>query len=417
MTSGMRKLVAAGVVGVLVLAGLLALQATGTRSYTLEFAEAKGIYVGDDVTILSVPVGRITSIDVEPDKVQVGIEVDADHKLPADVEAAIISKSLVSVRAVALQPAYQGGPQLADGATVPMARTSLPVEWDDVKQEVVRLTKALGPEGANEKGAASELVSATARLMEGQGESFNDAITTVSDAAETLAEHRGDFFATIKNINVFVQALKKHDAEVRAFEQNLAAAGEVLTENRESLKKAVKGFRSMSVTTRDFLAENAGILEETLASLEVTSSMLSDNRQTIANLLQNAPPLVSSFYNIMDPRQQAITGALAIKNLSDPAYFLCAALLTSGDTGVACHETLWPIAKYLKLNAPPLGINVLTGNGVGPDLIVDPDDVNLLKQGRAGRPAAKTSTTSTPDEQEQVDLLTELLKSQEGKSR
>ncbi len=72
------------------------------------FDSSNGIFEGDDVVILGVPVGRIDKIEPEPERVKISFWYDARHKVPADVNAAILSPMLVTSRAIQLTPAYSG---------------------------------------------------------------------------------------------------------------------------------------------------------------------------------------------------------------------------------------------------------------------------------------------------------------------
>src|SRR3546814_1011143 len=95
--------------------------------------------------MLGVRVGKVTEIDPQPTRVRVTFEVDRGQKTPAGAKAVLVSPSLVSVRHLALSPVYSAGPVLEDGAVIPISRTAVPVEWNDVKDQLLRLTKALGP--------------------------------------------------------------------------------------------------------------------------------------------------------------------------------------------------------------------------------------------------------------------------------
>ena len=55
------------------------------------FDNSNGIYVGDDVRILGVPVGRITAIEPEPERVKISFWYDDRYDVPADANAAILS--------------------------------------------------------------------------------------------------------------------------------------------------------------------------------------------------------------------------------------------------------------------------------------------------------------------------------------
>jgi phospholipid/cholesterol/gamma-HCH transport system substrate-binding protein len=84
-------------------------------------------------------------IDPQPNAAKVTFTVESEYPVPADVRAAILSPSLVTSRAIQLVPVYSGGPKLADGATIPEERTAVPVEWDDLRRQLEKLTDSLQP--------------------------------------------------------------------------------------------------------------------------------------------------------------------------------------------------------------------------------------------------------------------------------
>lgn len=60
--------------------------------------------------------------------------------MPADAKAVILSPSLVTSRAIQLTPAYTSGPAMADKTVIPLERTAVPVEYDDLRQQLQKLT-------------------------------------------------------------------------------------------------------------------------------------------------------------------------------------------------------------------------------------------------------------------------------------
>ena len=116
-----------------------------SNTFVAYFANANGLYTGDEVRILGVEVGTVEAIDPQPNRTKVTFSVDREYPVPADARAAILSPSLVSARAIQLVPAYSGGPKLAAGATIPQERTAVPVEWDDFRQQLEKLTDSLQP--------------------------------------------------------------------------------------------------------------------------------------------------------------------------------------------------------------------------------------------------------------------------------
>ncbi|MBV8965929.1 MAG: MCE family protein, partial [Mycobacteriaceae bacterium] len=116
------------------------------------FSTAVGLYPGDDVRIVGVPVGRVESIEPQAQFVRVTMSVQSGINVPADAHAIIMAPNIVSARFIQLAPAYKSGPVMADGATIGLDRTATPVEWDEVKTELTQLSTSLGPQAGSVQG-------------------------------------------------------------------------------------------------------------------------------------------------------------------------------------------------------------------------------------------------------------------------
>ena len=137
------------------------------------FANSNGIFVGDEVRILGVAVGKIDKIEPQPERVKITFWFDGKYQVPADAKAVILSPSLVTARAIQLTPAYTGGPQLQNDAVIPQERTAVPVEWDDLRQDLEKLTQMLQPTHGGVSPLGS-LVTTAANNLRGQGATIRD---------------------------------------------------------------------------------------------------------------------------------------------------------------------------------------------------------------------------------------------------
>ena len=111
----------AGIVVVLRGGGLV-----GRTQLVAYFDNSNGIFVGDEVRIVGVPVGEIDRIEPQPTRVKISFWLDDQYKVPADAKAVILSPSLVTSRAIQLTPAYTRGPVMADHTVIPQERTAVP---------------------------------------------------------------------------------------------------------------------------------------------------------------------------------------------------------------------------------------------------------------------------------------------------
>jgi phospholipid/cholesterol/gamma-HCH transport system substrate-binding protein len=106
---GLRTITIIALVAVLVGGAYVLSSRPSGRHIVAYFTSAVGIYPGDQVRILGVPVGTIDAIEPRPSDVKVTMSVSDDIKVPKDAQAVMISPNLVAARFIQLTPVYSGG--------------------------------------------------------------------------------------------------------------------------------------------------------------------------------------------------------------------------------------------------------------------------------------------------------------------
>ena len=228
--SAARAVVAAILVGLTIAGAVVGGQLSRQHSRTMVagyFPTSTGLFPGDDVRVLGVPVGKVDRIEPMPDHVKIWFWVDEKYPVPADVKAVILSPQLVTGRAIQLTPAYTGGPTLSAGAEIPESRTAVPVEWDDIRDQLERINALLAPTRPGGVSALGEFINTAAANLRGQGPSIRDTIVKLSQTVSVLSDHSDDIFATFKNLSVLVSALRDSADLLERLNENLAdlAAG------------------------------------------------------------------------------------------------------------------------------------------------------------------------------------------------
>ena len=179
----MSRLLRYGVITALVVALIGGIYVVWPRVTTYRvvgyFTSAAGLYPGDEVRIVGVPVGSIESISPQADAVKITMTVQDGVKLPADARAVIMAPNLVAARFIQLTPPYKQGPAMEDGGTIGLDRTAVPVEWDDVKSELTKLSQQLGPQAGQVQGPLSGFINQAADTFDGNGDSFRQAVARV----------------------------------------------------------------------------------------------------------------------------------------------------------------------------------------------------------------------------------------------
>lgn len=311
---------------------------TDTVRVTAYFPRTVGIYPGSDVRVLGVRIGEVAEIEPEGRRVRVVLEYDAERKVPAGAQAAIINSSVVSDRYVQLLPVYRKGPLLRDGAVIPEARTAVPVELDRIFDSLHTTAEALGPDGANEDGSLARLLGVSADTLEGQGDDIHRTVEDLSKAVTTLSDGRGDLFGTVRNLQVFTSALAADDQSVRTFTGTLAEVAEQLAGEREDLALALKHLGTALGDVADFVKDNKKSLTANVKGLSKVTRVLVTQRAALEELLEVAPTGLSNLQNAYNPSSGTLDTRNNPDHPQDPAALLCSILRTTGEKSADCAE-------------------------------------------------------------------------------
>lgn len=352
-------------------------RATTTR-LTAYFASTTGVYNGDPVRVLGVNVGRIVSITPRSGDVKVELEVDRSVKIPADVRAVVVAQSLVSGRFIQLTPVYAKGPALADGADIPMERTAVPMEWDQVKEQLQRLTEAVGPNGAD-PGTAARAIDVASENFDGAGESINRSITELSDVAGTLASGRDDLFATIRNLQKLTDALSTSHEQLVQFNGRIASVSDVLADNTDQLNDALHNLDSAMTDVQNFINTNQNALTGAVSRLAQTTGILAQKDEQMRGLLHSAPNQLANFYNIYNPLTGSLSGVFGLGMGNNLITLLCGTMEANNRPGQSqvdidkCVDTLAPVLQTIVVSYPPFMSNPVNGINATPDQITYQD--------------------------------------------
>jgi phospholipid/cholesterol/gamma-HCH transport system substrate-binding protein len=335
-----------------------------TNTVVAYFSEALGLYPGDRVQIMGVRVGNIDKIEPAGDKMKVTFHYANKYKVPADATATILNPSLVASRMLQLAPAYTGGPVLADNAVIPLERTQVPVEWDDLRNQISELLTKLGPTPDQPKGPFGDALESFANGLEGKGEQINKTFRALSDAVTALDEGRGDLFGVLKSLALFVNALHKSDQQLVALNTNLATLTNSFTNSDQEVANAVKDINTLLTTARKFIDDNGSVLSKDINNLaDVTNQLMQpDARNGIETVLHVYPTLAANLQNIYHPTHGALVSVPVVASFANPMQFLCSAIQAGSrlgyqDSAELCAQYLAPILDAIKFNFPPFGVN------------------------------------------------------------
>jgi phospholipid/cholesterol/gamma-HCH transport system substrate-binding protein len=408
MMSRRVKRVLAFVMAALLVGGVTAavfVRAGGGRTtLTAYFDNSNGLFSGDDVMMLGVPVGKIVSIEPQPQRAKITFWVDDEYRVPADVKAVILSPELITARSIALTPMYTSGPALPSGAVIPQDRTAVPAEWDDVRAQLQKLADALQPTQPGGTSPLGDVIDTAANNLRGQGASIRDAVIKLSQALSVLGDHSNDLFSTLRNVSTLVSALRDSSDLMRTLNTNLASVTGLLANDPNEVGQVVEDLNSASAKVKDFVAENREALGTTSDKLASITTAVNESLDDIKQTLHITPTAFQNFINIYEPAHASLAGALALNNFSNPISFLCGAVQAASRLGAdqaakLCVQYLAPIIKNRQYNFLPFGENFFVGAMARPNEITYSEDSMRPDYNPAAHPSPTGATpadTSAP---------------------
>ena len=265
---------------------------------TALMADSAGLFVGNDVGVLGVPVGKVTSIEPEGTHVRVTMSVHRDQPLPAGVGAVVVARSVATDRYVELTPVYHGGPRLSAGAVIPEPRTRTPVDFDEVLAALDDFATGIaGAKGS--KDAVARLLQSGSEALDGKGVLLNRAITSLGSAVDSLSAHREDFAGTVTALDSLTGTIAQNQELVRSFVTEVSRASRLLADERTNFRAALRALSRAVELVADFAHRNRQQLVRSLdQSTDLMTSLLT-RRGDLTEILRVMPVTLQNLRAIL----------------------------------------------------------------------------------------------------------------------
>ncbi len=178
----------------------------GGDVYYAAFKEAGGLKANDEVRVAGVRVGKVEKVELDGDHVKVTFRVEDPAAFGKETRADIKVKTLLGAMFLALEPAGSG--QLAEGAEIPVERTSSPY---DVVKAFSGLAETSDRIDTDQLAAA---LTTLADLTRNTPEEFRTALDGVSRLSTNIAAKNGQINELLGNLRGVSEVLDARDQDI-----------------------------------------------------------------------------------------------------------------------------------------------------------------------------------------------------------
>ena len=315
---------------------------------TIEFTDVVDLVPQSLVKVADVPVGTVSDIRVGPDwTAEVTVLVNGDVALPPDAEARVRTTSLLGEKFVELlAPQNAATGRIADGATIPLLRTSRAAEVEEVLGALSLLLNGGGI--AQIRTIASELNQA----LEGNEPEIRALLDDLDALVGALDDHKSEITRAIDEINRLAGTLRDRRGQIETALEDLPPGLRELENQRAKLVDMLQALDRLSGVATDVVNRSR---DDTVADLQLLQPIL-------ANLADAGPDLAGSLsllptFPFSDGTVDALAGDytnLYVKADLDLGHIL-ENLARSNDPPLGAHGPLDGLPSTAQLLAPLLG--------------------------------------------------------------
>jgi phospholipid/cholesterol/gamma-HCH transport system substrate-binding protein len=258
----------------------------GGDTYYAAFSESGGLKANDEVRIAGVRVGKVESVALEGDHVKVTFRVDTPSEFGTDTRAAIKVKTLLGAMYLSLEPAGDG--QLAEGAEIPVDRTSSPYDVVDAFSGLAQTSERIDTD------RLAKSLTTLADLTRNTPEEFRSALHGVSALSSNIAARDEQINSLLKNLKRVSSVLDERDDDIVGLMKDSDVLFRALVARREAVHNLLVSTSQLSKELTALVQQSRADLKPALEHLENVVLVLNKNEDNLDNSLR----LMAPFYRV-----------------------------------------------------------------------------------------------------------------------
>ena len=263
----------------------------GGDTYTAAFSEAGGLKPDDPVRIAGVRVGKVETIELAGDHVQVTFRVKTDSEFGKETGAAIRVNTLLGAMYLALEPAGSG--QLEAGTEIPVDRTSSPF---DVVEAFSGLAETADEIDTDQLARSLTTLS---DLTRNTPEEFRAALSGVSRLSANIADKNERIGLLLTNLQRVSAVLNERDDDIIDLMKQSDSLFQALVARREAVHNLLVSTSTLSTELSALVRQSRADLKPALTQLDDVVGILNKNEDNIDNSLRLMAPFYRVFTNTL----------------------------------------------------------------------------------------------------------------------
>jgi len=253
-------------------------------NYRAVFTNVSGLKGGNFVRIAGVEVGKVTNLSLHRDgTVTVDFAVDKALRLTGGTKAAVRYENLVGDRYLALEDGPGPVQRLAQGATIPLERTSPALDVDALIGGFRPLFRALDPDQVN--ALSGQLL----KVFQDQGATVTSVLAQTSALTTTLAGRDELIGDVITNLNTVLATFSSRDDQFATGLDKLSQLAQGLADRRTDIANGTAYISAAAGSVTDLLSAARQPLTEAVTQTDRFSGQVMADHDYVDELVRTLP--------------------------------------------------------------------------------------------------------------------------------
>jgi phospholipid/cholesterol/gamma-HCH transport system substrate-binding protein len=265
-------------------------QLLGFGQYTVKanFTDSGGIFTNAEVTYRGVSVGRVGSLNLTDQGVEVDLLLTSGGiDIPAQAKAVVANRSAIGEQYVDIQPTTDQGPYLQDGSVISADDTSIPTPVENLLANVDTLAKSVPIDKLN------TLVTELGTGFDGKGDDLQTLVKSLGTFSEAGLEALPQTLTLIRDSRTVLDTQSEQSSSIQQFSNDLNLVTAQIRANDPDIRRLIDN-GTPAINEVGALVEQAGpSLTSNLTNLADLGRTLSPRAFALRPLLQFLPALAS----------------------------------------------------------------------------------------------------------------------------
>jgi phospholipid/cholesterol/gamma-HCH transport system substrate-binding protein len=257
---------------------------------TARFTDTASIQSGDNVILAGVPVGEVSSVQLNGNSANVQMEINHGVQIPSDSSADIYVETLLGKKDVRIDPGHDWAHLMSSGGLI--THTTTPTELLDLQNESAPVLQQ------SDSNALNTVIQDLAQVTQGKqvqvstiADGLNKFLGTVNQRSTTVS-------SLIDSAKTVSGTLANRDQQLVSIVDNLGIVVNGLAQRKDALSNLLTQSDQMARQVSGLVGANRGKLDSVLAELHTDLGIVGQHQNDLAEAVAYLGNTVQAYSSI-----------------------------------------------------------------------------------------------------------------------